>query len=99
MSDGVVIIDDLHFEADLSPHVRKVVQTIGDTLMHEGDMIAIVSTGPSFIQVGPTYDKKLAMEAVGNTPAEFAEFHRNDRANAARIFKTLGIKPSDVPPV
>ena len=61
----LVIIDDLHFEADLSPHVRKVVQTIGDTLMHEGDMIAIVSTGPSFIQVGPTYDKKLAMEAVG----------------------------------
>jgi tripartite-type tricarboxylate transporter receptor subunit TctC len=38
-----------------------------------------------------------AMEAVGNTPAEFARFHAADRANAARIFKTLGIKPSDAP--
>jgi VWFA-related protein len=61
----LIFIDDLHFEADLSPHVRRVVQTIGDTLLHEGDMIAIVSSGPSFIQIGPTYDKKLAMEAVG----------------------------------
>jgi len=61
----LIFIDDLHFEADLSPHVRKVVQTIGETLLHDGDMIAIVSSGPSFIQVGPTYDKKLAMEAVG----------------------------------
>lgn len=40
-----------------------------------------------------------AMEAVGNTPAEFAEFHRNDRANAARIFNALGIKPAEAPPI
>jgi tripartite-type tricarboxylate transporter receptor subunit TctC len=40
-----------------------------------------------------------AMEAVGNTPAEFAKFHAADRANAARIYKTLGIKPSDAPKI
>jgi tripartite-type tricarboxylate transporter receptor subunit TctC len=40
-----------------------------------------------------------AMEAVGSTPAEFAKFHAADRANAARIFKTVGIKPSDSPPI
>ena len=61
----LIFIDDLHFEADLTPHVRKVVQMIGETLIHEGDMIAVVSSGPSFIQIGPTYDKKMAMEAVG----------------------------------
>lgn len=61
----LIFIDDLHFEPDLSPHVRKVVQTIGETLLHDGDMIAVVSSGPSFIQIGPTYDRKLAMEAVG----------------------------------
>ena len=40
-----------------------------------------------------------AMEAVGNTPAEFAKFHAADRANATRIFKTLGIKPSEAPTI
>jgi tripartite-type tricarboxylate transporter receptor subunit TctC len=37
------------------------------------------------------------METVGNTPPEFAEFLKEDRATAARVYKTLGIKPSDVP--
>lgn len=61
----LIFVDDLHFEADLSPHVRRLVQTIGDTLIHDGDMVSVVSSGPSFISIGPTYDKKLAMEAVG----------------------------------
>lgn len=61
----LIFIDDLHFEADLSPHVRRLIQTIGDNLMHDGDLVSIVSSGPSFISIGPTYDKKTAMEAVG----------------------------------
>jgi VWFA-related protein len=60
----LIFIDDLHFEPELSPHVRQLVQTIGDTLIHDGDMVMIVSTGPSFISIGPTYDKKMMMEAV-----------------------------------
>jgi VWFA-related protein len=65
----------------LSPHVRKVMQTIGDTLMHEGDMMAVVSSGPSFISIGPTYDKKLVMEAVGKI--------RGSGLIPAEIFKSL----------
>jgi VWFA-related protein len=61
----LVFIDDLHFEPELSPHVRRVMQTIGDTLLHEGDLVTVLSSGPSFIEIGPTYDKKTAMEAVG----------------------------------
>jgi VWFA-related protein len=61
----LVFIDDLHFEPELSPHVRRVMQTIGDTLLHEGDLITVLSSGPSFIEIGPTYDKKTAMEAIG----------------------------------
>ena len=38
------------------------------------------------------------LEAMGYTPSEFAAFHKTDRENAARIFKALGIKPSDSPP-
>ena len=60
----LIFIDDLHFEADLSPHVKRLIQTIGDTLIHDGDLVSIVSSGPSFISIGPTYDKKTAMEAI-----------------------------------
>lgn len=61
----LIFIDDLHFAPDLTPHVRRVVQQIGDTLIHDGDLVSVVSSGPSFISIGPTYDKKTAMEAVG----------------------------------
>jgi VWFA-related protein len=61
----LVFIDDLHFEPEHSPQVRKLVQQLTDTLMHEGDMVAVVSSGPSYIAIGPTYDKKMVLEAVG----------------------------------
>ena len=61
----LIFIDDLHFEPELSPHVRRVMQTIGDTLLHDGDLVTVLSSGPSFIEIGPTYDKKTVMEAVG----------------------------------
>jgi VWFA-related protein len=61
----LIFIDDLHFEPEMTPHVRKLVQTIGDHLIHEGDLVSVVSSGPSFISIGPTYDKKAVMEAVG----------------------------------
>jgi VWFA-related protein len=61
----LIFIDDLHFEAEISPHVRRVMQQIADTLMHEGDLVTVLSSGPSFIEIGPTYDKKAVLEAVG----------------------------------
>ena len=60
----LIFIDDLHFEPELSPHVRKVMQTIADTLVHEGDLVTVLSSGPSFIEIGPTYDKQAVLEAV-----------------------------------
>ena len=44
----LIFIDDLHFEPEITPHVRKVMQTIGDTLIHDGDLVAVVSSGPSY---------------------------------------------------
>jgi len=77
----LIFIDDLHFEPELSPHVRKLVQTIGDSLIHEGDLVALISSGPSYISIGPTYDKKLMMEAVGKV--------RGSGLIPAEIFKML----------
>ncbi len=81
----LILVDDLHFEPELTPHVRKLVQTIVDTLLHEGDLAAVVSTGPSFIEVGPTYDHKLIAEAArkvrgsGYVPAEIFKMMENSQ--------------------
>jgi VWFA-related protein len=61
----LIFIDDLHFEPELSPHVRQLMSTIVDTLVHDGDLMMVVSSGPSYIEIGPTYDKKMVREAVG----------------------------------
>lgn len=60
----LIVVDDLHFEPELTPHVRRLIQTIVDTLVHEGDLAGVVSTGPSYIEVGLTYDRKLVAEAA-----------------------------------
>jgi VWFA-related protein len=72
----LIFVDDLHFEAELSPHVRRLVQDITTTLLHDGDLVSIVSSGPSTIEVQPTYDRREIAAAVGKirgsamTPAE-----------------------------
>jgi len=86
----LIFIDDLHFEPEMTPHVRKLLQTIGDNLIHDGDMVMIVSSGPSFIAVGPTYDKKLMMEAISKI--------RGSGLIPSEIFKSLETSqgPADV---
>ncbi len=61
----VVFIDDLHIPAKLTPQVRKFITDIRDNLVHEGDQIAIVSTGYSGIEVNLTYDRDRLEEARG----------------------------------
>jgi len=81
----LILVDDLHFEPELTPHVRKLMQTIVETLVHEGDLASIVSTGPSFIEVGPTYDRKLLLEAAnkvrgsGYLPSEIFKMMENSQ--------------------
>ena len=77
----LILVDDLHFEPEMTPHVRRLLQTIAETLLHEGDLAAVVSTGPSFIEVGPTYDRKLIIEAAGKI--------RGSGYQPAEIFKLM----------
>ena len=60
----LVFVDDLHFEAEYTPHVRRLVQDITNTLLHDGDLVAMVSSGPSSIEVQPTYDRKAIAGAA-----------------------------------
>jgi VWFA-related protein len=96
----LILVDDLHFEPELTPHVRKLITTIVSTLLHDGDLAAVVSTGPSFIEVGPTYDRKMVLEAAnkvrgsGYLPAEIFKLMENSqgpgdvRARAQMAFYT-----------
>ncbi|HQZ40872.1 MAG TPA: VWA domain-containing protein [Vicinamibacterales bacterium] len=77
----VIFIDDLHFEPEYTPHVRRIVRQLAETLMHDGDLVAMVSSGPSAIEIEPTLDRKLIISA--------SERIRGSAPNAAEIFKML----------
>ena len=77
----IIFVDDLHFEPEYTPHVRRIVQQIVDTLLHEGDMVAMVSSGPSAIEIDPTLDHKLIASAATQI--------RGSAPTAAEIFKML----------
>jgi VWFA-related protein len=52
----IIFIDDLHLQALDSPQVRKVLGQIRDTIIHDNDLVSLVSTGYSSIEIDPTYD-------------------------------------------
>ena len=59
----VIFIDDLHILASDSVKARHVVKEI-QAILHDGDQIAIVSTGPSSIAINPTLDVTRVDEAI-----------------------------------
>jgi len=61
----IIFVDDLHLQTGLTPKVRQVFKKVADTLIHEGDMFGIISSGPSAINVQMTYDRDLLYSAMG----------------------------------
>ena len=86
----LIFVDDLHFEPEYTPHVRKLVATLADTLLHDGDLVAMVSSGPSAIEVGFTRDRRAIVSAVSKI--------RGSGLTAGEIFKMLETSqgPTDV---
>jgi len=60
----VFFLDDLHLQFQSTSRVRQLFDKMSKTLVHEGDMFGIVSTGPSSISVDMTYDKRRLEEAI-----------------------------------
>ena len=60
----LIIVDDLHLEFRNTGRIRDLFKKISKTLVHEGDMFSIVSTGPSSLAIDPTYDRKILDEAI-----------------------------------
>ena len=55
----VILVDDLHIPAGLTPRARTAFVEMAENLIHEGDQFAVVSTGPSAIAVQVTTDRGL----------------------------------------
>lgn len=77
----LVFVDDLHFEAQYTPHVRRLVLDIVEHLLHDGDLVGMVSSGPSAIEIDPTFDRKMIASAVSQI--------RGSAMTAAEIFQML----------
>jgi VWFA-related protein len=60
----VFFIDDLHLQFQNAPRVRTLLKKMSSTLLHDGDLFGIVSTGTSSISIQPTYDKKRFDEII-----------------------------------
>lgn len=61
----VVFVDDQHLDPRNTPRIRDLVRRLSKELIREGDLFAVLSTGPSSIEVGLTYDRKRLDDAVG----------------------------------
>jgi VWFA-related protein len=57
-------VDDMHLQFQATPRVRDLFQRISKTLLHDGDMFGIVSSGPSSIAIDMTYDKRRMDDAI-----------------------------------
>jgi VWFA-related protein len=66
----VIVLDDLHLDFGSTARVRDLVQRILRTLIHEGDMFAIVSTGTSSISQPLTYDRQALESAIARMTGE-----------------------------
>jgi VWFA-related protein len=60
----IILVDDLHLNAEDTPYVRDLMKKIAATLIHEGDLFAIISTGPSAIEIPMTYDRGIIQSAI-----------------------------------
>ncbi len=60
----IIFVDDLHLDFRNTGRIRDLFKKISKTLIHEGDMFGIVSTGPSSLAIDLTYDRGMLDDAV-----------------------------------
>jgi len=63
----ILFIDDLHLDFRNTGRVRELLKKIKNTLIHQGDMFGVVSSGTSSIEIDLTYDLKRIDEAIKKT--------------------------------
>ena len=79
----VLFIDDLHITPETTPKMRSVFKMLTDTLIHEGDMFGIISSGKSGLSVQMTLDRSRLDEAMNKILGEAMEINDMVRVNQA----------------
>ncbi len=75
----VFFVDAMHLEPEVTPRVRHFVKEVADTLVHDGDLVGLISNGPAGKAVDLTYDLghvKSAVDGIvgsGMTPRDLIE--------------------------
>ncbi len=89
----MLYVDDLHMEADETPRIRDLFKRISRNLVHEGDLFAIVSSGPSSIAIDFTYDRDLLDSAIsrimgnGMTPTDIIRGPQGSRGPSELFYR------------
>ncbi|MDE2906578.1 MAG: hypothetical protein OXQ28_10905, partial [Acidobacteriota bacterium] len=52
----VFFVDAMHLEPEVTPRVRHFVKETADILVHDGDLVGLISNGPAGTAVDLTYD-------------------------------------------
>jgi VWFA-related protein len=60
----LLFIDDLHLDFRSTPKTRELLKKMLKSLIHEGDMFGIVTTGTSSISQQLTYDRQILESAI-----------------------------------
>jgi VWFA-related protein len=60
----LLFIDDLHLDFGQTPRTRQILEKMLKSLIHEGDMFGIVTTGTSSISQQLTYDRQVLESAI-----------------------------------
>jgi VWFA-related protein len=66
----VIVLDDLHLDFGSTGRVRDLMSRMLRTLIHDGDMFGIVSTGTSSISEPLTYDRQVLESAIARMKGE-----------------------------
>jgi VWFA-related protein len=60
----IIFVDDLHLDFRNTGRIRDLFKKVATELVHEGDMFAVVSSGPASIEIPLTYDRRRLDEAL-----------------------------------
>ncbi len=60
----LIFVDDLHLDFRNTGRIRDLFKKVAKTLVHDGDMFGIVSTGPSSLAIDLTYDRGMLDDAI-----------------------------------
>jgi VWFA-related protein len=60
----IFFVDALHLQAEITPKVRHFIKEVADVLVHEGDLVGLISNGSKGTAIDLTYDRARLASAA-----------------------------------